>query len=121
MSRISKIYCGKDELLSIAPSAKLLENYEAFQLVEISPAKLKEAAKKVPVEDITSLYQLRVGGKRVDTNRQRYSTTGKPIPHPAHAKSPKLAPGRHHYLVQFRGPVKDSWIKQVKQAGGEYP
>jgi serine protease AprX len=120
MTRIAKIYCDKKELSSLAPSAKLLENYDAFQLVEISPAKLKEAGRKVPVEDVTPLYQLQLAGKRVDTGRQRYSARGKAISHPAYAKTPRLGPGKHHYLVQFCGPVKDSWIKQVKQAGGEY-
>ena len=120
MSRIAKIYCAKKELSSLVPSAKLLENYDAFQLVEITPAKLKEAAGKIPVEDITRLYTLRVAGKRIDTDRLRYSAKGKAISHPAYAKTPKLATGKHHYLVQFRGPVKDSWIKQVKTAGGDY-
>src|SRR5262249_41843478 len=55
-----------------------------------------------------------------DTKLPRYSVKGKALSHPNYAKTPTLAPGKHHYLVQFRGPVKDAWIRQVKQAGGEY-
>jgi serine protease AprX len=120
MARIAKIYCSKSELPSLVPSATLLENYDAFQLVSLTPASLKKAAERVPVEDITALYQTEMAGKRVDTGKPRYSAKGKPLAHPAFRNTAKLKPGKHHYLVQFRGPVKDAWIREVKKAGGEY-
>ena len=120
MSRICKVFCAKEELSAVSPSAKLLENYEAFQLVEISPAKLSETATRVPVEDITSLYQVHLAGKRINTRVKQSSKKGRPVSAAVDAKTPTLSQGKHHYLVQFRGPVKDAWIRQVKRAGGEY-
>ncbi|MEI7863520.1 MAG: S8 family serine peptidase, partial [Planctomycetota bacterium] len=120
MPRFAKVFCDKQQLSALVPSAKLLESYDAFQLVEISPAKLKDAAGKLPVEDITSLYQIHMAGKKVNTQRNWQSATGKASDRPARVKAKALSPGKHHYLVQFRGPVKDSWIKQVEKKGGTY-
>jgi subtilisin family serine protease len=120
MSRIVKIYCAKNELASIAPSAELLEPYDAFQLVSISPAGLKKASEQVPVEDISSLYQLKIAGKKVNTTRQRYSAKGKAVAHPSYKGAPKLSTGKHHYIVQFCGPVKEKWIRQAEKAGAQF-
>jgi subtilisin family serine protease len=34
-------------------------------------------------------------------------------------KSKPPGPGRHHYIVQFVGPIKRSWLAAVKRKGGE--
>ena len=39
--------------------------------------------------------------------------------HPAYDGESDLAPGPHHYLVQFKGPIKAQWLKGVERAGGE--
>ncbi|MCK7496523.1 MAG: hypothetical protein MZW92_40650 [Comamonadaceae bacterium] len=44
---------------------------------------------------------------------------GKLRAHPAYRNVKRLAPGRHHYLVQFIGPIKSAWLKAIKKAGGE--
>jgi serine protease AprX len=118
MNKIAKIYCSKKELPTVAPSADLIESYGAFQLVEITPAALKTAGATTPVEDVTDLYRIKVGGRRIDTNKPRYSARGKIQAHPAYKNARRLAKAPHHYLVQFIGPIKRSWINQVKKAGG---
>jgi serine protease AprX len=118
MNKIAKIYCSKKDLTAVAPSASLIESYEAFQLVEISPAAFKRTANVTPVEDVTKLYRVKVGGRSVDTNRPRYNTKGKMLAHPAYKNSRRLPKGPHHYLVQFVGPIKQAWLRQVSKAGG---
>lgn len=120
MSRIAKIYCSKDELQSIAPSAQLIEAYDAFQLVELSPKQLASVGAKIPVEDVTALYQLQMAGRKVNTARPRYSAKGKTMGHPAYQKVRPLPAGKHHYIVQFHGPIKQAWLRQVKKVGAQY-
>ena len=76
-------------------------------------------ARKYLVEDVTSQYQLPIGEPLVDTRQPLAAgraSVRAPRP-PAKTKSP--GPGRHHYIVQFVGPIKKSWLTQVKKAGGE--
>lgn len=120
MARTAKIYCSPEELAAYAPKARLVESYEAFQLVELSPSALRETAERVPVEDITPLLKLTIGGKTVSTTKPRYGTRGETLAHPAYSRTEKLSPGAHHYIVQFVGPIKPQWLKAIKRAGGEY-
>ncbi|MBI4649934.1 S8 family serine peptidase, partial [Candidatus Desantisbacteria bacterium] len=39
--------------------------------------------------------------------------------HPAYKGVKPSLSGRHHYLVQFTGPIKEEWLKAVKNTGGE--
>jgi serine protease AprX len=118
--KTAKIYCSKKELTTIAPNAKLIEAYDAFQLVEMTPADFKKTAAKVPVEDVTAQFKLSMAGKSVDTKKARYNAKGTVLPHSAYKTTPKLTAGKHHYLVQFIGPVKDAWLRESKKAGGDF-
>jgi serine protease AprX len=118
MNRTAKIYCTRKELARFAPSASLIESYDAFQLVEITSAALKKATAVVPVEDVTDLYRIDAGGRRIDTRKPRYNKKGKLQSHPSYKNVAKLQKGPHHYLVQFIGPIKQAWISAVKKAGG---
>src|SRR5712671_1747974 len=104
MNRLAKIYCNKRELPATAPTARLIESYDAFQLVEIAAADIPTVGRVAPVEDISDQYQLKVAGRLVNTARRRYDTRGKTLNHPAYEGAEPVPRGTHHYLVQFIGP-----------------
>jgi serine protease AprX len=70
-------------------------------------------------EDNTDQYELPLGESRADAipPQTRTRRTARPPRATARTKSP--GPGRHHYIVQFVGPIKKSWLTRVKSAGGE--
>ena len=49
----------------------------------------------------------------------RITTRGTTARAPEYKGAKRLAPGPHHYLVQFVGPVKPEWLDAVREAGGE--
>ncbi|MFZ5594964.1 MAG: S8 family serine peptidase [Pseudomonadota bacterium] len=119
MNRIVKIFCTGVEQDGIADKFHVIERYEGFVLAEVEKKALSRLARSYPIEDITDLYSIQVGEKIIDTSLPRLDVQGKLRSHPAYKGVKTLAPGRHHYLVQFIGPIKDAWMKAVKKAGGE--
>lgn len=119
MNRMIKVFCRGEEQKDIGKKYRIIEYYDGFILAEVSQAELDELSQIYPVEDITGLYTLHVGEQEIDTMIPRFEATGKTLPHPAYKgiKPPSL--GRHHYLVQFIGPIKEEWLKKVRKAGGE--
>lgn len=113
MARILKIYTATDDVSAISKSAKIIQAYDAFLLVEVSSAQAKSLSRKYPVEDITAQYRLRIGGRIVNTGKQRITAED-----PSHPRSRgKLRPGPHHYIVQFVGPIMEGWLRRVRAAG----
>ena len=119
MSRIIKLFCSEEELDKISNKVRIIENYDAFTLAEASEAAVKQIARKCPVEDITDRYTIRADGLEIDTSIPRFEADGKRRAHPAYKGAKTLSKGRHHYIVQFIGPIKEEWVKQVKKEGGE--
>ena len=119
MNRTIKVFCGRAEQTALARTHKVIERYAAFVLLQVPATTAKTLARQYPVEDITALYTIEAGERRIDTARPRVDRAGKLCAHPAYKDVKRLAPGRHHYLVQFIGPIKSAWLKAVKQAGGE--
>src|SRR5687767_1198029 len=119
MTRVLKIFGSADEREKLAETYPTLASYDAFSLFEVSDQDARGLARKHLTEDITSQYHLPIGEPLGDTQQPRAAaraTARAPRP-PAKTKSP--GPGRHHYIVQFVGPIKRSWLTQVKKAGGE--
>jgi serine protease AprX len=119
MNRILKVFATGAEQARLAEKLKVVERYDAFALVEATPAQAKTIARKHLVEDITDLYQIRIGAGVIDTSAPRVDDKGVTRGHPAYRRAPSLSTGAHHYLVQFAGPIKDEWLRGVKRAGGE--
>ena len=97
MSPILKVFVGKDEQDARLEGLDVLESYDGFALIETSKAKARKLAREHLVEDVSERYE---------------------IP-PAGDDDADLAPGPHHYLVQFVGPIKSQWLAGVRRAGGE--
>ncbi len=119
MDRIIKVFCDRTSQAALAKTHKVIERYAAFILLQVSANTAKAIARRYPVEDITALYTIETGERRIDTARPRVDSAGKTRAHPAYRDVKRLPPGKHHYLVQFIGPIKGAWLKAVKQAGGE--
>ena len=119
MDRIIKVFCSRAEQAELAKLHRVIERYPAFVLLQVPARTAQAMARQYPVEDITALYTIQTGERSIDTARPRVDVTGKLRAHPAYRDVKRLAPGRHHYLVQFVGPIKSAWLKAVKQAGGE--
>jgi subtilisin family serine protease len=60
------------------------------------------------VEDITDQYTVKVGGAEIGGMARRE----KPMP-------TRPASGKHHYLLQFAGPIKVEWLRRIRAAGAE--
>ena len=118
MSRVIKVFCSGNEQAALVKVHAPVERYSGFVLLRLTAKTAKMLARQFPIEDITDLYTIRAGGRTIDTARPRVDVAGKLHAHPAYRDVKRLAPGKHHYLVQFIGPIKSAWLKAVKKAGG---
>ena len=114
---ILKVFVGKEDRPAVLKQSTLIEPYGAFLLVHATPAAARGLARKYPVEDITDRYQVELPNRSINTSRPRITTAGK-VRHPAY-EAERLSPGPHHYLVQFRGPIKDRWLAALKATGAK--
>src|SRR5262245_39820499 len=113
---ILKVFARKADAPAILARAKLLEAYDAFLLVEASQVTARALSRKYPVEDVTGQYQIPLGEMAIDTSKPRVTKAGVRA-HPAYRGADKLKPGPHHYLVQFTGPAKPSWLTRLRGTG----
>lgn len=103
-----KIFAQKSEVADVLQDATLVARYPAFVVVQSSDAHAKALAQRYPLEDITDQYVLRLGPAgqaKVPAARADY------------AGEAHLARGPHHYVLQFIGPIKASWLRQVSGTG----
>jgi subtilisin family serine protease len=118
VNRILKVFADSKAQRALRKEVDLLEEYDAFALVETSAARAKRLAREYPVEDITDQYEIPLSRGTIDTTEPRIDEAGDTLAHPDY-RTKKGLPGRHHYLVQFIGPIKDTWLRGIKRAGGE--
>jgi hypothetical protein len=109
---ILKVFVGKPDVASVLEHSKLIERYDAFVLVEANEEARRQIARRFPIEDISAQYQMNLGGRAVKTRTARPSAAaGRP--------DAGLSPGPHHYVVQFKGPIKRSWLTAVTATGAK--
>jgi subtilisin-like proprotein convertase family protein len=119
MNKILKVFCTGADQDRLAEAYRVVETYQGFVLIEVAEDKIDELAQHYPIEDITELYSIRVGGRTIDTSQPRIDAKGKVRAHPAYKGVKRLSSGPHHHLVQFVGPIKEEWLKGIKKVGGE--
>lgn len=119
MDRILKIFVTGPEQQLLAEKLSVIETYQGFLLVKLAQEEVAEIASRYPVEDISAQYSIRAGQRQLDADLSRVDELGKTRDHPAYKGVAKLSSGAHHYLVQFIGPVKKSWLDAVSKAGGK--
>lgn len=121
MNRVMKIFATGPEQDQVAGLYTILEKYEGFVLADVPAEQVPDVSKSFLAEDITDLYAITIHGQQLDTSHKRIDELGKTLAHPSYkSKEEKtLSKGKHHYLVQFIGPIKKEWLAGVKKAGGE--
>jgi serine protease AprX len=121
MNRILKVFASAGEQAAIINEYPVIEKYEGFIVVEVPENKTRYMSETFLVEDITDVYNIKTGSGEINTSIPRTTKQGKTKAHPAYTGKDKkaLSPGKHHYLVQFVGPVKQIWLTGVRKAGGE--
>src|SRR5581483_9289350 len=112
-----KVFATRDEAAEFLTKASLVEPYDAFLVVEASPRLATQLARRFPVEDITSQFELDLPNVTINTKRPRVTTAGVQR-HPAY-KGERITAGKHHYIVQFIGPIKQRWLAQLRATGAE--
>ena len=119
MDRMVKVFCSGSAQDRLSEKYSVVEKYDGFILAKVSQRGGRQLSREYPVEDITDLYAIPVGDRLIDTSRPRLDPEGKLRSHPAYKGVKPVSPEHHHYLVQFIGPIKDTWLKAVKRVGGE--
>jgi serine protease AprX len=116
-----KIFVSGEDQNIIRKNYKVIEQYDSFLLAEVTPSELKNLQSDYLVEDVSSQYKIDIGLKDIDTNKPRITERGLTAPHPAYAGSDEknLGEGKHHFLVQFIGPIKKQWLNALKKSGAE--
>src|SRR5688572_25867196 len=109
MSRVLKVFGTADQRREAGAVGTKLADYDAFTVVELSDADAKRVARRHLVEDITDQYALPLDTRTAKATAKPQAAAGRRAAPP---KSP--GPGRHHYIVQFVGPIKKSWLTQVR-------
>jgi serine protease AprX len=118
MSRILKVFVTGDEQEALAGQARIVERYPGFVVVEAPDETSEELSRSFLAQDITEQYLI-PANRQIDTSRPRLDAGGTVQAHPAYADAGQLPRGRHHYLVQFVGPIKDEWLEDLRRLGAE--
>lgn len=95
------------------------ENYDSFVLVEVTDEQIKELKNegyKVLVQE--DISRIQIGDSIIDTDEARYDDKGSILSHPSYSHEDDPGPGLHHYIIQFIGPIKEEWIKNIEDLGG---
>lgn len=119
MDRTIKVFCTGAAQKELAQQYQVIERYEGFVVVAVSDKQAAQLARAYPTEDITDLYTIRAGERTIETSVPRVDAQGVRHAHPAYKGVKPPDSSRHHYLVQFIGPIKSQWLTAVKRAGGE--
>jgi serine protease AprX len=114
-----KVFASSADSDKVLEHARLIERYPAFLVVDATPQNAASIARQFPVEDISDQYKIRFGTETVDTKAPRITPGGKVIAHSAYRGARKLDEGPHHYVVQFIGPVKASWLPRLRRTGAK--
>jgi serine protease AprX len=117
MEHMLKVYGDNRKRILRIPNARIVAQYPAFLLVKANDAAAKTISGAALTEDITDQYRLEQGGLDIDTSIPRIDSSSKVLPHPAYDEGAKLSVGPHHYIVQFTGPIKETWLNQLRKAG----
>ena len=82
--RILKVFGGGEAGTRLLELGTILENYDAFTLLEATQSNAERIAQNFPTEDITDQFIIQVGRDTIDTSKPRMTATGKVAAHPAY-------------------------------------
>src|SRR4030095_2591886 len=119
MNRILKVFSSGEKQDELARNYSVIERYPAFVLIDVPAKTAKEMARTHLTEDMTSQYRIETSTGVIDTTKAKIRRADKAQKRAAAGDVKPLSSGPHHYLVQFVGPVKRSWLKEVEKTGSE--
>jgi hypothetical protein len=96
---IKKVFASAESIAAYEP-LEVVASYAEFTFIRGNDADLARLGADHRVEDVTDHYRIRCGGE-----------TLRPAARPK--KLGRTPP--HHYLVQFVGPTRRSWLSAVKR------
>ncbi len=120
MPRMLKVYETDASVLKSIQGVRIVQKYPAFLLVEAPDDAAADAVGKAGLtEDVTNCYAVDAGDRRLDTDIPRVQAAGINDAHPSYQGLAPLPAGKHHYIVQFIGPVRPPWLAAVKRTGAD--
>lgn len=119
MQHILKIFCNRNQQQQLSQEIEVLEHYQGFALAKVAEEKIDHLSRRFPVEDITNQFLLPAGQRYLNTDVKRVSEAGSSLDHPDYGQSQEVDSGAHHYLLQFIGPIKASWLEEVAEVGAK--
>ncbi len=121
MSRTVKVFTDATRRRDLESRYPVVEHYRGFVLLEVPASDLARLSRRFLVEDITPQYTVRVVDRVVGTSSRRRAVRsgGRRPARVRVGTGERLGPGRHHYLVEFIGPIKQAWLAEVRRAGAE--
>src|SRR5829696_5873936 len=113
-----KVFATKEQQDKLESNFDIQASYDSFVIGEASEKQLEEIQKEFPVEKITDFNKIQLPNTVIDTSFARISEKGIASTHPSYTHTKKLKKGKHHYIVQFVGPIKQEWLNKIKKEGG---
>ena len=107
--RSLKVFCTGDDQKRVIEKWGLAKDcyiiYPGFLVVHVPPETAHEIAFDFIYEDLTDQFIIKFDGKDVQAARDNL----------------ELIDNRpHHFLVQFKGPIKEQWIRSIRRKGAEF-
>ena len=114
--RVVKVFADEAQQEDLAAAYEQIERYESFIVLSTPLSAAKKIARAFLLEDITGEYAVRINGTELLSSKPYVKSTPGAEDRLNEVAAPSA--GFHHYLVQFIGPIKEEWLKQVEKAGG---
>jgi serine protease AprX len=114
-----KVFCKKEEQRKLADEFRIEASYDNFVVGEADETQLNLIRKRYPAEKMQEFNLIKLKNNIIDTSSARINKEGDILPHHAYSHAKKLSKGPHHYLVQFVGPIKEQWTKNIMKMGGK--
>ena len=130
-TRTLKVFVPDSSEAKLGPELSVIERYPGFVLGQATPAVARKLAKTHPVEDITDQYTISLGETAIEPGPTPERPDGAGAGAARDVRSERAAgttrrmatgapsSGKHHYLVQFVGPIKKVWLTTLGKRGAE--
>lgn len=119
MARILKVLArgaSRRELMARYP---IVEPYASFVVLRVPERDLRRLSRRHLVEDLTPQYTIRVADRVIRTAGVAGDSGSRAVHDRSRATREWLPRGKHHYLVEFIGPIKRAWLSTIRHVGGE--
>ena len=89
-------------------------SYDAF-VIEVPLEQLQELKQRFPTEDMSYINSIDLKIQAIDTHKPRILKNREVLSHSAYTHTNSITPGLHYYIIQFIGPIKQDWLKDIKK------